>query len=71
MQVNHPDGTYSYYVAYRWNGTMSALSGCAEQWGGTYFTAHAGDTIFISVNGRNESGTATLKASVPRIIAGS
>jgi hypothetical protein len=65
VSVAHPNGTWSYYTIFSWNSTLASICG-AQQWG--YFTANTGDTIYINISGRNVSGTATLKASIPSIL---
>jgi hypothetical protein len=52
-------------TVFHWDGTMGTLSGCAQQYG--LFSASSGQAIDIRVHGRNGSGAATIKASVPRI----
>ena len=64
VSVSHPNGTWSYYTIYNWNSTMPFLCG-GHPYG--YFTANTGDTVNISISGKNTTGTATLKVSNPVI----
>jgi hypothetical protein len=62
--VHHPNNTNSYYQPFYWNGTMTTLNGCQQQYG--FFSADTGDVVTIQIKTTNLTG-ATLKATVPGI----
>jgi hypothetical protein len=63
--VTHPNGQFTQTSLFFWSGTSGSHSGCPEVGGS--FSASAGDTVTIMLQGVNGSGTATIRAGVPHI----
>lgn len=63
INVQHPNGTTSYYTNYYWSGVNGSLSCHLTN---SYFTANTGDTIYIIIAASN-SGGATIQVEVPTL----
>lgn len=68
VDVLHSNGTHSYYNnLISWNGSQGSDNGCSARNSG-YFAANVGDTITVTVEAVNPTGTATIDVAAPIVI---